>query len=254
MGMFRGTLLLIILIAFVFIHPQPGLSSDFEITPVRLFLAPGEKAGLVKIKNNSASKFPVQLSIFEWTQDAEGKDVYNPTKELIIFPKIVTLDKGVERIIRVGTKVPVSAKEKTFRMYMEELPLPDPADSASNLKIRTVMKVGVPIFIAPARPEPKGALKDIKLEKGVLSALLENSGNVHFLILRARASGLDQAGAAVFQMDLGGRYILAGGSREFTLTIPEEGCKKSGSVLMEVVTDKLTFSQRIDVSPGMCSP
>ena len=47
-------------------------AADFTISPVRVFIAPGKKAEVVTIKNNSDENLTVQMSSFLWEQDAEA--------------------------------------------------------------------------------------------------------------------------------------------------------------------------------------
>ena len=52
--------------------------------------------------NEGDEKIEVQMGASEWTQDAEGKDRYTETNDLVFFPKIMTIESKEERILRAG--------------------------------------------------------------------------------------------------------------------------------------------------------
>ena len=67
--------------------------------------------------NEGEESVTVQLEAMEWSQDANGVDQYFTTKDLVIFPKIVSLVKAEDRIIRLGYQGrPAIARERTYRI------------------------------------------------------------------------------------------------------------------------------------------
>jgi len=252
-GMGRGAYSAVLVYLLSLFIPGPLQAADFDINPVRVFFDPGQKASVIKIKNNGGEKFSLHLTVFEWSQDEEGKDVYTPTKELIAFPKLLSVEKDEERLIRVGMKTAAQNEEKTFRIYLDEIPVAE-TPGESTAKIRTLMRVGLPVFLAPLKPAPKGEILEPALSKGTLSLVLRNSGNVHFMIRKAKVQGVDAAGTTVFETELAGRYILHGKSRRLSTPLAEEDCKKASALNIQIVTDRVTVSEKMDVLPEKCSP
>jgi len=252
-GMGKGACFAVLIFLFAVFIPGSLHAADFDINPVRVFFDPGQKASVIKIKNNGEEKFSLQLTVFEWSQDAEGKDVYVPTKELIAFPKILSVGKDEERLIRVGMKTAARNEEKTFRIYLDEIPVQE-TPGESSAKIRTLMRVGLPVFLAPLKPSAKAEILEPALSKGTLSFVLRNSGNVHFMIRKGKAQGVDAAGITVFETEIVGRYILQGNSRRLSTPLAQEDCKKASALNIEITTDRATVSERMDVLPEMCSP
>lgn len=248
-----GLYAVVLSIAFLFLTPGKGGAANFMVNPVKLFFSPKQKTDIIKIKNNAEQELSLQLTVFSWAQDEEAEDMYSPTEDIIVFPKILTIEGGTERIIRVGTRVPAGNGEKTYRLFLEELPTPRDAPE-EGATLRTLMKVGVPIFIAPVRAEAAGGIEGVGLKKGRLSLTVRNTGNVHFIIRAVNVEGMDAAGASVFQEQLKGWYLHGGNDRAFSLDIPEESCLRSSFIKVEVVTDKLSMDERLDVLPEMCSP
>ena len=67
---------------------------------------------------------------------------------------------GEQRNIRIGTAAPPGASEKTFRIFIEELPAPAAGSSGGlpgQVTIRT--RLGIPIFLGPRERSPGVASK-----------------------------------------------------------------------------------------------
>lgn len=227
------------------------MPADLHINPVRLFYEPRQKTAITKIKNNSDQKFSLQTTAYSWVQTEEAEDQYLPTEDVILFPKILTLGGGEERIIRVGVRVPPGAKEKTYRIFLEELPQPLKAEGTV---LRTVLKIGIPVFLAPVKTQTAGEIEKSEISKGKLSFAVRNKGNIHFIIEAVKIKGVDTSGASVFQTEVASRYLLEGRSRTFSFLIPKESCLKMSALTIDIITDKFSMSKRLDVIPKMCSP
>ena len=228
-------------------------AADFTVSPVRVFIAPGKKAEIVTIKNNSDENLTVQMSSFLWEQDAEAKDVLTPTEEVIFFPRIFTVKGKEERILRLGVKFPATDVEKTYRIFIHEVPEPQ-EKQPEGAYLRTLMRVSVPVFVAPAKVKAEAIIDAESLKNGVLSFSVKNSGNVHELLKTAHVEGLDAKGNPVFKKDLAGWYVHRGKSKPFSTEIPKDVCASVKTLKIKIDTDRTAISDRMDVSPDMCSP
>lgn len=85
-----------------FIIPSIAFSGEFRVTPIRLDFDRGTKSGVITIVNEGSDKLNVQMKAFEWTQNADGKDQYTETNDIIFFPRIMALEKNTEKILRAG--------------------------------------------------------------------------------------------------------------------------------------------------------
>src|SRR5574337_916445 len=119
----------IFVLFFVSLTPSQGFSANFSISPTSLELSGGVKSGVFSVKNGGTDKLNVQISLKEWAQDADGKDVYTDTKDIVFFPKIMTVEPGEQRAIRIGAKAPAALREKTYRLFVEEIPSPKEAET-----------------------------------------------------------------------------------------------------------------------------
>jgi len=188
---------------------------------------------------------------YSWAQDEKAEDQYTPTEDIILFPKILTLEAGEERIIRVGKRVPHGEKEKTYRIFLEEIPQPFEVE---DTVIRTYLKIGLPVFVLPIKTEASGEIENIALSEGNLSFTVRNKGNVHFIISSVKVKGFNPSGATAFETEVASRYLLVGHSMAFSFHIPKENCLKMSTLTIDVKTDKFSTGERLDVIPEMCLP
>src|SRR3989304_460901 len=93
-----------VLLGFLLL-PGVARAGEWRVTPIRLVFDRGEKSGVVTVSNEGDEKIELQMSASEWTQDAEGKDRYAETNDLVFFPKIMTIESKQERILRGGGKI-----------------------------------------------------------------------------------------------------------------------------------------------------
>jgi fimbrial chaperone protein len=230
---------------------ETGWTANFSVSPVRLFFFNKNRTNILKIKNNSDESITLQLRAYEWRQNERGENLYSPTKDIVFFPKILTLKKAEEKIIRLGTKVPQGRHEKTYRLYIEEIPPPNTLESTA---VRIIMKVGIPIFISPLEVESKGNIEKLELSKGKLYVLLKNGGNVHFIIKSVRLTGSDASGKEVFKTERGGGYLHGNKTKALIFDIPIKECLKIKTLRVVANTDRVSMSGKLDVHRKMCIP
>jgi fimbrial chaperone protein len=231
--------------------PSIAFSGEFRVTPIRLDFDRGTKSGVITIVNEGGDKLNVQMRAFEWTQNADGKDQYTETNDIIFFPRIMTLEKSEDKILRAGIKIPATAKEKTYRLFIEEIPEPKKAE---GVNVAIAIRFGVPIFVKPLKEEVKGEIEKVDLSKGTLNALVKNIGNSHFIINSVDIKGKNVKGEETFSKELSGWYLLSGVSRRYTITIPQEVCKALSKLDIEVKTDRFKLNGKLDVDQAMCNP
>lgn len=243
---------LLLSILFAISILSPAFSAIFQVSPLKIVFDPGRRADILKIKNGSEDILSLQIRAYEWTQGVEGKDIYSATKDVIFFPRILTLNKEEERIVRVGMKVPPGKREKTYRIFIEEMPGEKPVEGTA---VRTLLRMGIPLFLAPIKTEVKGLIKDLRVRGGgKVFFRIKNQGNVHFIIRSINLSGYDQSGEEVFSNELNGWYLHAGTSKEFSQEIPTDTCSRVNRIKVDVSTDKPSLSKAIDLIQEMCAP
>jgi fimbrial chaperone protein len=235
----------------LFLVPSGAFSGEFRVTPIRLDFDRGTKSGMITIVNEGGDRLNVQMKAFEWTQNADGKDEYTETNDIIFFPRIMSLEKSEEKILRAGIKIPATTKEKTYRLFIEEIPEPKKAE---GVHVAITIRFGVPIFVKPLKEELKGEIEKVELSKGVLNALIKNKGNSHFIIHSVNIRGKNAKGKEILSKELSGWYLLSGVSRAYTLSMLKESCDDLARLDIEVKTDRFILNGKLDVDQAMCNP
>ena len=249
------TLNTVILACSMAVLPVLAAAGEFQVSPIMLDLGKANKSGTITVNNAGTDKINLQVQAMEWKQDAEGKDHYSETNDIIYFPKIVTVDKGDSQLIRVGIKEGLTEREKTYRLYIQEIP--DPGKAAPNkgkFQIAVMIRFGVPIFIKPLSENLKGIVDAVTVAKGTATAVVKNTGNVHFKITTVTIRGRMPDGQEVFSKELQGWYLLAGAVREYSAAIPQDVCVKLAQIEVSVKAEESTFSGVQSITKEMCHP
>jgi fimbrial chaperone protein len=222
------TLMTAVLATAVLTVASAASAATFSVNPTQLHLSRGGST-LLTLRNDSTDVLRFQLTVFGWTQSPSGEIELAATNEVVFFPALLTLQPQEERRIRIGYTGPPAERERTFRVFVEELP---PADAAPGA-VRMLTKMGVPIFVAPARPQLAATLSKPRLETEALAFDIENRGNVHFVPQQIRVRGTSADGAPVLEQEIAGWYILAGGRRSFVVPVGADLCRRAAQVSVE---------------------
>lgn len=227
----------------------PAAAGNFGISPIRLDLDRAAKSGAITVSNDETDALRVQIRLFEWVQDATGKDEYRLSEDLVYFPRLMALEKAEQKVVRVGLRTPALEREKAYRLFVEELPAPPAAGAPAGARVAIAVRFGVPIFVKPAKEEAAGEIEKLELAKGVLRVGVRNGGNVHFTI-----KSITAAAGEGFSKEAPGWYLLAGASREHTLDLTAEACAKLKKLDVTVKADRLELKGSLDVNASMCRP
>lgn len=239
------------LLGCVVAFPCAAWPGEFVVDPIRLELSSSARSGVISVRNEGKDKLVFQMQAQEWSQDAQGKDVYTDAPDLIFFPKLMTVEPGRDGIIRIGARVATMAREKTFRLFIEELPgaaLP----TAQGPQLNVLIRFGAPIFIKPVQPQDNLEFEVAELAAGELSVVLHNTGNQHLIVEGIQLKGTNEQGRETYALTLSDRYLLAGTRKRYATTIPKDQCIQLAHLTIEAKTDKLTRSRKLDIGQTMC--
>jgi len=234
-------------ILFLLFLSADGFTANFSVSPIRVFFDGTQKTNVLTVKNMSERPVSLEIKTVLWEHD----QTYSPTGDIIFFPKMLTIDVGEEKIIRIGHKITPGPAEKTYRMFVSEIPL---ARTEEGTTLQVVMNLGVPIFIQPLKSIPEGEIETVSLSEGKLHIGLKNSGNVHFIIKSIRVSGQDNTASELFSAEMAGWYLLAGNAKEYTLDIAKETCLKIKNLRIHIETDRFSMEKDATVTNEMCLP
>jgi len=249
----RSVVGLILTVAF----PTLVFASNFSITPTSLELSGGVKSGAFSIVNSGTDTLNCQIAVKEWNQDPDGKDVYVDAKDIVVFPKIMTVGPNEQRAVRIGIKGPPSMLEKTYRLFAEEIPAQKKANEVKpNGKISAGLTIAfryaVPIFVKPVRPQESAVIEQTGMSRGVVKAMVKNTGNVHVKLSSVTFQGKAIDGKVLFSQDVAGWYILHGQSRPYEVAVPREVCKDVATIAISVQAENMTINKTMNVEGKMC--
>jgi fimbrial chaperone protein len=224
-------------------------AASFSVNPTQIGLSAKVTSALVTVRNESDEPLRFQLSMFAWSQSLKGEMQLTPTKDVVFFPTLLTLAPKEERKIRVGAVTPPGTVEKTYRLFVEELP---PPDKPGQTGVRVLTRMGIPIFLEPATKDGQARLADLGLQKGTFTFRLANAGTVHFTPQSIRVRALDAAGALVLDKKIDAWYILAGTEREYEVVVPKPDCSRVASFVVDIQIEKTNLTERLQAPGGAC--
>jgi fimbrial chaperone protein len=223
--------------------------TTFKVVPIRIKIDAKAKSATFRIVNEGQQPVTVQLEAKRWIQDGAGQDEYEPTEDLIFFPRIATIPAGQEKVVRVGFKGKVGGRELAYRVFAAELPVSEPGKS----EVKLAITIAVPVFVPAEKPFLVWDLEAEGMSDGRVRLKVVNGGNTHVVLARLVAVGVGDKGE-VFSREVSGWYTLPGGSKRYAIGIPEADCLKARSIRVEASTDKEKKQVEVPVRPGMCAP
>jgi len=188
-------------------------AGSFTVNPVRLTLSAKETVAAVTVKNVGTEATVVQLETSSWNQH-DGQDVLASTTEILATPPILTVPPGGSRIIRVGLRrAPDPQHELTYRLFLREVPPPEPLAQA----LRVALLISMPVFVVPARPvAPEVQWRALRMQDGNIRVLARNTGQSHIQLGQLDITPVD-GGPAIAMRNMAD-YLLPDNGREWTLT------------------------------------
>jgi fimbrial chaperone protein len=255
----RVGVIMLCVLCFPLLWVSRSFASDFQVQPTTIELSAKVKSGVFSVVNNGNEKIDFQVSLQEWNQDEKGKDVLTETNDIVFFPKIMSVEPNSQRAVRIGLKVLPSTKEKTYRLFVQEIPTPknqqDIEVKDKNIKagVTIAFRFSMPIFVKPLKPQESCVFDSIEMSKGVVKAVVKNTGNVHIKTRAVKFIGKDAEGKEIFSKEIAGWYILNGLSFPYEAEIPKDICGKVAKVDISAQTENNSIFGNLNVQKSMCA-
>lgn len=216
----------------------------FGVSPIRLDFDGARRTAAITVSNDDKVKLSFQVRLMRWTQDGDGADQYEESRDLIYFPRVMAVNPGEKRVIRVGLQGAPGAAESAYRLVIEEMAPPDaPAGRGTAVAVR--VRFAVPVFVAPAEAAAGAGVEDVRAAGGELRFSLRNRGTRH---LKAETLTLLRKGEVLAQA--AGWYVLPGARREFKVTVPPERCE--GPAELVIKGEGVDVRRAITLDAGQC--
>jgi fimbrial chaperone protein len=239
-SLFRATRCLWLATALV---PSVASAASFTVSPTQVVLTSKATSALLTLRNESSETIRFQLSVFSWDQGATGDMDLKPTTDIVFFPKLVSLSAREERKIRIGTESAFGTSERTYRIFVEELPsIAKPDQSSSGVSMRT--RMGIPIFLQPDATRIDGAVTGLSLDRSSVLVRVENKGTVHFVTGSVHVTGATSNGVLVFDKVVNGWYVLAGKGQSYEIPLTPAECGSAVALTVEVTIGETTLRER----------
>lgn len=212
-------------------------AASFQVTPVSVGLSAKASSSLLTVTNQSNDEARFEVQGFAWDQTPTGEMKLTPTNDVVFFPSLLKLAPGESRKIRVGMNVTPGPVEKSYRIFVQELP-PLTSSAGDTAAVRVLTRMGVPVFVEPSvgSPSPVPRIDAMGVSSDTLRFSVKNAGNSRFVAQKIRVVAKDPAGQPLWTHELAGWYVLAGGARNFEVPLPKQACSAK-SIAVELVPD-----------------
>lgn len=188
-------------------------AGEFSVTPVRIFMAPKDRAIAVTITNEGDEQLVMQADLYLWKQKPGGQDDLTLTEDMFLSPPIIKLapkSRQVVRLARLNNAKPT--EQLTYRMIVREIPEARPA--SQDPQVRIALAFSIPVFITPPDAKAKLDCTTERVSADTVKATCENTGTGYShptTLVLTRNTGEKIAS------DESGGYILPGIKRSFEL-------------------------------------
>lgn len=198
--------------------PAAALAASLSVAPLRIVLTPERPVASLTMGNAEESEVAVQAEVLAWTQEG-GRDVYQPTREVLVNPAIFRLPPGGRQIVRLGLQVPAEAQERSYRVFLRQLPRDQAVAPAGSTQVQTLLRIGVPVFVPPLQLRQSLQWRLLPADAGERGyrLMLDNQGSEHIQLTRLVVR--QEGGGELLSKSLS-HYALAGQSAGIALELP----------------------------------
>jgi fimbrial chaperone protein len=229
----------------------PAWAAEVQVSPVVVSLSPASRSALVSVRNAGPETARFELQGRSWSQSPSGEMILGPTSDIAIYPPVLTLAPGENRNVRIGAITPFGPVEKTYRVFLQEMAPPETPEGAAV--VRVLSRIGLPVFLAPARPVERTLLVDLAARGGKFTFRLVNEGTVHVRPTSVKLAALGAEGKVVFETELSAWYVLPGGERAYEAAIPSESCSAIQEFEVSAALPRDVIRARL-AKPNACAP
>jgi fimbrial chaperone protein len=213
----------------------------FSVSPVRIYMSPGDKAVAVTVVNEGDSDIVLQADIFSWTQDANAEDALVLSDDMILSPPILKLAPQSRQVVRLALlRAPDPQRQLTYRLILREIPeaLGPPPPGVS---VPVALALSMPVFITPpaAKRDLSCSVTRFKQEES-LNVYCLNHGTAYAQLREVTVSQGKQR-LAHFE---GGSYVLPDVRHKWNL--PLEHVPEAGAVSLVLLFDD-GLSQKLEL-------
>ncbi len=201
--------------------PAIALAANFGVSPLSVDLTTQQRSAVITVSNDDSKVIQLKVHAMRWTQNAAGEDQYQPTEDLVFFPKRLEIKPGEQRIVRAGLPAsPIAGDERAYRLFVEELP-PVELPTDGQTKLSVLLSFALPVFVAPTLANSKLDIQAAELSTdGTLKMQVANVGGS-----RARISRVISDDGKLASESVSSRYIFPTVAKTITAKLGKDACK-----------------------------
>lgn len=196
----------ILLIFIFFLNTSPALGkANLGVWPIKISLWPEKNINEIHLTNKGMKDVNVQIYAKSWDMDENGKFIEADSGDFVFYPRLLTIPASSDKVVRVGYNGDFPPLEKSYRLYIHELPQISAAKKEQNTgmsaDINILMRLSLPLFVAPAKtaPAPRPTVHTFHSTTDGIKVAIKNNGSHHFMVQRLQARLLDSKGAVLTQ-------------------------------------------------------
>ncbi len=211
----------------------PASAGMFSVTPVRIYMKPGDKAVAITITNESEEQLVMQADVYSWKQKPDGTDDLALTEDMLVSPPIIKVPAKSHQVVRLARLVPPQPEQQmTYRLIVREIPEARPLKD--KVQVQLALAFSLPVFITPPAAKNKLDCTIARTAANAVNAVCENTGNAYAQPLNFVLTGA--AGDKQLASRSQGGYILPGIKRNFEIKA-ETGRIPAGKTRLTVTLD-----------------
>lgn len=210
--------------------------AGIKISPVNVRMSHKVNSVTIGISNTSDRERTVQFTPFAWSQDQEGKDLLQETKELVVFPRLLILSPGDKKFVRVGHQFPAPlSTEKSYKLSVDQVSVGESSDTkpAEGIVLNLNLRFLIPVMIRPELKKGQVEFKRAELDGDMVQLWIQNKGNTYFSFKTLSYALTDGAGGELLS-GRGTGLVLTGHSGKLSIAVPPESVTKLHSVSVTV--------------------
>jgi fimbrial chaperone protein len=205
-------------------------AGSLKVYPVRIELTPKDPVQTMTIQNEGTDVSRVQLRVYAWRQE-NGEDVFEETRDVLANPALFELAPSGEQIARFGLRTTAGRVEKSYRVFLEEIPAAAPRQPG---QVQTLLRISIPIFVPGSQTAARLQWRAWPAGARRLMLAIRNAGTTHVQISRI---ALAERGGS----KLGGRdlsvYLLPGSAQQLPLDLLRP-VRAGQAIKLDVMTDQ----------------
>ena len=222
----------------------PVSAGNFSVTPVRIYMAPKDRAVALTITNEGDDELVMQADVFLWKQKPGGEDDLTLTEDLFLSPPIIKLAPKARQVVRLAIlRPPKSGPQLTYRLIVREIPEAKPVEK--KVQVEIALAFSLPVFITPPGATRQVGCVTERAAVDAVRVLCENTGNAYahpreFVLTSFKDEKLASR-------DTGG-YILPGIKRSFELKTAQSNIPGGKAKLAATFDDGTTQTYDVVIS------